>query len=309
MRRTVINDEALKKKIKTIQAVFDLEGVLSLKPDKEYIQKYYKANKLAYSFFHTYSDKIYMGVSRDGIYKEDDLLEAARTVEKYIKQLKAARVLELASGRGATSAHLAKLHPDIEFAGIELSQGQLDFALKKARKIRNYKPAKGDYHDLGAYEDASFEIVFVIEALCYSEDKAKVFSEVKRVLKPGGVFIVLDGYTKKDRTKMSAIELESVRLTETGMAVSHFESHGAFMVYGTVAGFSVISDEDVSEYILPTLTKFEALAVRFFKHPRLAKAITKLFSKEFAYNAISGLLMPDLIKGGLASYYITVFKK
>ena len=74
----------LKHKLTQIEKVFDLNEVLALQPDKVYIQKYYKANKLAYSLFHTYSDKIYMGISRDGVYKEDDLLEAARTVARYL---------------------------------------------------------------------------------------------------------------------------------------------------------------------------------------------------------------------------------
>lgn len=57
----------LKHKLNQIKKVFDLNDLLALHPDKEYIQKYYKANKLAYSLFHTYSDKIYMGISRGGL--------------------------------------------------------------------------------------------------------------------------------------------------------------------------------------------------------------------------------------------------
>lgn len=299
----------LKSKLAQIQKVFDVNDLLNLQTDKEYIKKYYKANKLAYSLFHTFSDKMYMGVSRDGIYKEDDLLEAARTIEKYLKKLNATHILELATGRGATSAYLAKRYPKVKFEGIELSQGQLDFAQKKEKKLHNYHPILGDYHDLSKYSNKSIDIVFVIEALCYSMEKEQVLKEVKRVLEKNGVFIILDGYIKKDRFEMSKNEALACRLTEVGMAVNEFEDYVSVINKAKKLGFKVLSSEDVSQFIMPTLKRFEKLAKRFFQHPQLAKVISKFFSKEFTYNAISGFLMPNLVALNLGSYYITVLKK
>lgn len=304
---TINND--LATKLTLIQKVFDINDLLSLQTNKDYIQKYYKANKLAYSLFHTFSDKMYMGISRDGIYKEDDLLEAARMVERYITELDAKHILELATGRGATSAYLARKHPKIEFEGIELSQGQLDFAQKKAKKLNNYHPVLGDYHDLSRYPNNSVDIIFVIEALCYSSEKTIVLKEVRRVLKKNGIFIILDGYIKKIRSKMTKDELLASRLTEIGMAVSEFEGYPSLLDKAKKVGFEIVLSEDVSLFILPTLRKFEKLAMTFFKHPRVARLISKIFSKEFIYNAVSGLLMPNLIEDGLANYYITVLRK
>src|SRR6266480_3704645 len=79
----------LRHKLSQIQNVFDLDGILNLHLDARYIQEYYKANQLAYSLFHTLSDQMHMGISRDGVYKSDDLLEAARFAEKYIIELDA----------------------------------------------------------------------------------------------------------------------------------------------------------------------------------------------------------------------------
>ncbi len=187
------------QKLENIRKVFDINRVIGLKTDKAYIQKYYKINKIPYSLFHTNTDLIYMGVSRDGIYKEDDLLEAARTVEKYLKELNGSKVLELATGRGANSFYLAQRFPAVKFCGLDISGGQLDYAFKKARRVNNYHPEFGDYHDLSRFENRSFDIVFVVEALCYSTDKDKVLAEVYRVLKKGGVFIIFDGYSNKSR--------------------------------------------------------------------------------------------------------------
>lgn len=176
----------LSYKIARIKNVFDLEHIQNLHPDNRYVQEYYRANRLAYSLFHTFSDNVHMGISRDGHYKQDDLHEGARIVERYIVELGAGRVVELATGRGATSSYLAERFPDVTFHGIDFSPDQLDLALKKARKLRNYRPALGDYHDLSRFEDDSVDIAFEIEAVCHSEDKQRVFQEVWRILKQGG---------------------------------------------------------------------------------------------------------------------------
>lgn len=176
----------LNHKLAQIKRVFNIKSVLDLQPNKDYIRQYYKVNKLAYSFFHTFSDRMYMGISRDGQYKNSDLLEAARFVEKYISKLNAKNILDLATGRGATSSYLAEKYPAIKFDGIDISEGQLGFAVKKAKRIPNYHPIKGDYHNLSQYQNGQFDIVFVVEALCYSQEKEKVLKEVYRVLKPGG---------------------------------------------------------------------------------------------------------------------------
>lgn len=179
-------NQDLATKLEKIKRVFDISDILDIQPDKDYVRRYYKINKLAYSLFHTFSDRMYMGISRDGQYKNSDLLEAARFVEKYIPNLNAKNILDLATGRGATSSYLAQKYPAIRFDGIDISEGQLDFAAKKAKKLSNYHPIKGDYHNLSHYHTGQFDIVFVVEALCYSQEKEKVLKEVYRILKPGG---------------------------------------------------------------------------------------------------------------------------
>lgn len=297
------------KKIEKISQVFDVDKVLELETDKEYVQKYYKINKIPYSIFHTTTDLIYMGISRDGVCKEDDLLEAARTVEKYLIKLKGKKVLELATGRGATSFHLAKKFPLANFYGIDISKGQLDFAFKKSRRVKNYRPEFGDYHDLGRYEDKKFDVVFVIEALCYSLDKGAVLKEVYRVLKPGGVFIVFDGYIKKSRALMPLGEKKALKLAEKGMALEEFETFDSFLGHAAVAGFEIDYQEDVSRFTLPTMRRFERVAYHFFRLPRLTKLFSKFFPKEFLFNMISATLLPVLVEEDVCSYMIAVLKK
>ena len=87
-------------------------------------------------------------------------------------------VLELGCGKGEYTVGLAEKFPYIKFEGIDISEGQLYFAYKKAKKFKNYHPKKGDYHDLNEFPKQSFNIVFEIEAVCYSLEKEKVLKEV-----------------------------------------------------------------------------------------------------------------------------------
>lgn len=299
----------LEEKLRKIKTVFDTEDIVSLQTGKDYVQKYYSVNKIPYSLLHTKSDLIYMGISRDGVFKEDDLLEAARTVENYIKDSRTKKVLELATGRGANSYWLAKRHHDVSFYGVDISNGQLDFAFKKAKKVNNYHPSYGDYHDLIAYESNTLDIVFIVEALCYSTVKEEVLNEVHRVLKPGGVFIVFDGYLNKELPEMTTDEILAVQLTEKGMALEKFESYADFKEKIKRSSFTLHFEENVSSYVIPTMRRFERMAQKFFSHPVLAKVATKVLPNKFTYNSVSGYLMPLLFETEVFSYWITILKK
>lgn len=172
---------------------------------------------------------------------------------------------------------------------------------------KNYHPDFGDYHDLSKFGNETFDIVFVVEALCHSTDKNKVFAEVWRVLKTKGVFIIIDGYSNKDQ--MTADEKIALHLVEKGMALESFEYYDSVLDKAKENKFKIEFEEDVSKFVLPTMERFERKATKFFRFPILAKVAVKIFPCEFLYNTIAGYLSATLIKIGVCSYMITVFKK
>ncbi len=56
------------------------------------------------------------------------------------------------------------------------------------------------------FPTAAFDVVFVIEALCYSTQKKQVLKEVKRVLKKDGIFIVIDAFARKHTEELTPHE-------------------------------------------------------------------------------------------------------
>jgi ubiquinone/menaquinone biosynthesis C-methylase UbiE len=302
-------DQELQLKLDDIKKVFDIKSILSLNPDRDSVKKYYRINKIPYSIFHSKTDLIHVGISRDGTFKEADLLEDAKVVENYIKKSGAKTVLELATGRGANSYYLAQKFPKARFDGVDISETQLKFAKKRAEKISNYFPVSGDYHDLRLYKDGTFNIVFEVEAVCYSAEKEKIFREVARVLKEDGLFILFDGYRKQEKEELTENEAIARSLIEKGMALQELENYESFLRKADESHFIKIQEEDLSEYVLPTMYRFEKWGARFFRHHVLAKIMVKLFPKELTHNAMSGYLMPIAVKKGIFCYMSTVFQK
>jgi SAM-dependent methyltransferase len=297
--------EKLEKYLAMIKAVFDVEEIIGERQENQRVREYYLATHLAYLFFYNRHGFMHMGISMDGTYREEDLFEPLRIIDAYLKDMKAGRVLELGAGNGSNSAWLARQNPAVDFSAVDLSKK----LLRKNSGLVNFRQMEGDYHDLKALEDESFDAAFVIEALCHSTDKRKVLEEVKKKLKPGGLFIVLDGYALKPRRELSSPELLAQRLTEKSMAVEAFENIDDFRNTVDGSGFSVVVERDLTENVMPTMRKFERLALAFYHFPLLAKLIRIILRLDIVKNSAAGLLMPTMLELGLDGYFLHVFKK
>lgn len=303
-----IKQKKLTSKLAKLQTLFDFPKVLSTPIDILSVAKYYKVNALSYTLFHN-KGFIHMGISRNGKHRKDDLLEQVKLIEKYINR-NTTQVLELATGRGANSIYLAKKYPSIRFSGIDLPKGQIQYAYKNKKNLINFVPTEGDFHDLSRYSENTFDLVFVVEALCHSSNKKKVIQEVKRVLKKRGIFIIIDGFVAKEPSRLTSNEKLAVKLIEKGMSVAKFENYKKFYELLSKNGFKIIFEEDDSLAILPSLMRFEKQAEKLLSMPIIiSKSIVKIFPYEFTYNAISGYLLPITIQDSIVSYMVVVAQK
>lgn len=300
----------LSEKLKRINQVFDTNKVKDRGTTNEDVAKYYKTNILPYFWFHNNQGFVHMGLSKGNHYSSADVLEQPKFVAKYIESANATKVLELATGKGASCMYLANKYPKVTFYGVDLPESQIEVAKKEIKNYANFFVNEGDFHNLSLYETNFFDIVFVIEALCHSDSKDIVAREVNRVLKPNGLFIVVDGYLLKPQSELNKEELEAKELTEKGMAVNNFELYQDVKRKIMHAGFDVEYEENTTERIIPTLKRFGRLAsLALFSFTPLGYLISNLFPKDFVYNSISGYLMPNLVEQGVVCYYITVFRK
>lgn len=302
--------EELTHKLNTLRKFFDVDEVLRTKIDQEYITAYYRVNKLAYSFLHTKQCLVHMGITAEGgTYSDDDLYAQVNEIHKLIAKSDASHVLELATGRGGNSAWLASRNPTVSFVGMDISPTQLIFAKRIAHGIENFEVVQGSFNDLSQFADASFDLVFIIEALCYSFDLEDTLSQISRVLRKGGSFLVYDGYRARDSSTLHETEAKLMRLLEVGVAVERFTEFKVFLNAARKAGLEVDTTADLSTLILPTVRRFERQAKAFFRLGGVAKALLMILPKKFSYNIISGYLFPALLEEKLFCYSFTILRK
>jgi SAM-dependent methyltransferase len=97
-------------------------------------------------------------------------------------------VLEIAAGTGAVTRNLARVLPKSVFiVATDLNQPMLDLAAE-AGTMRPVAWRQADAMQL-PFDDGAFDAVVCQFGVMFFPDKPKAFSEARRVLKPGGVFI------------------------------------------------------------------------------------------------------------------------
>jgi SAM-dependent methyltransferase len=106
------------------------------------------------------------------------------TVARSLLQLlETGDVLDIASGDGMTAELLAPHAHSI--VCVDSSERVADAARERLKSFTNVEVRQGDMHALDL-DDKRFDLVLLLHALTYSDDPAKVFAEVTRLLKPGG---------------------------------------------------------------------------------------------------------------------------
>ena len=113
------------------------------------------------------------------------------------------RILDLACGPANQLAQIARLNPDCEFVGLDLSPEMLGKAreLAASQKLSNITFSEGSITDLGAYGDGNFDAIMSTMALHHLPDTAaldQTFKEAARVLKrDGGLYLADFGRLKR----------------------------------------------------------------------------------------------------------------
>lgn len=116
------------------------------------------------------------------------------------------RVLDLACGPANQLAMVARLNPDVDFVGADLSETMLERAkaLVQEQGLNNISLRHVDITDLSEFGDSSFDAVVSTMALHHlptAQMLDRAYSEAARVLKAdGGVYMVDFGHLKSDRS-------------------------------------------------------------------------------------------------------------
>ena len=292
-----------------INSIFPTEKIIKNDIADEDVIKYFQDSYIGYKYFHSTEDAVHMAINYNGKFNKDGYYTQPREILQQIDEMKANRVLEIGCGKGFNSVYLANRKPEVEFLGIDVTDKHLTIANKKSLHLENLVFNYGDFHKL-EFKDSSFDIIFALESLCYANDKKKALSEIYRVLKKGGKFILYDGFKKVPLEGISDNRLiDAIILTEKSMGVNHFDSVENWNNIANSVGFKIKINNDLSEAIMPNLGKLQYLSRGYFKFAFLSKLFLRILPKKMLMNSIAGLLMPFTFHCKVHGYYKIVLEK
>ena len=117
-----------------------------------------------------------------------------KKVIKMVTETKPESILDIATGTGDLAIQFAQKNQASKIIGLDLSEGMLSVARKKV-KDKSFKTniefIKGDSEAL-PFDDNSFDAITVSFGIRNFENLEKGLSEIKRVLKKGGIFVILE---------------------------------------------------------------------------------------------------------------------
>lgn len=265
------------------------------------IRSYYRINDWAYRHYHSENGFMHFRISPNGCFTDEDIYYQPDCVSKFIKPNDV--VVELGFGQGANLLYLARCHPDARFFGVDIQK------LKVKDIPQNVTTYQQDYSSLSQFEDNSVDVMYAFETIVHNSDKEKIYREVCRVLKPGGVIVVFDYALKKkfddyDRTMQTVIALLS-KCGASAMIESLEELNGHY----TNSGLTIEESVDLTRETLPDLKRLERKAAKILERPMLARLLFWLLPNQFVANIIIGYIGYDSGNAGVGLYQEWVLRK
>ena len=186
-------------------------------------------------------------------------------------------VLEVSCGRGGGANFVSRTFEPQRYLGVDLSEENVNLArARAARAGLTFVVGNAEQLDL---PEESFDVVINIEASHLYDDRGRFFTEVLRVLRPGGYFCYTDGcWADDDCTEdlhdagfdllerleitsnvLHALRKDCVRRTALFDAMTNRDLREEYKHWGGVVGYRAYN-------------RFEAGQTRYFSH-RLRKPL------------------------------------
>ena len=186
-------------------------------------------------------------------------------------------VLEVGSGRGGGAKHVAKTLKPSSYIGLDLAQNAVDLA-NKLHTLPNLKFIQGSAEAI-PLKDNSVDVVLNVESCHAYGSVEKFISEVKRVLRPGGTFALVDF---RDAEKMNILRQQLKN-----------------------SGLQWIEEENITSNVVQAIEAEDDV-----KKARIKKLFPAKWQKIFGeFAGVVGSTFHTKLKNGVKVYHRFVLKK
>lgn len=150
--------------------------------------------------------------------------------------------LDIGCGSGFI-ADTVQEHTGAKIIGINISPEQIATARANAKnngklgKLLDFQIAS--MNDPLPFPDNSFDAVYVMQAICYVHDPTALMKEVRRVLKPGGMFSDLSIVTLDKHNPNNETQLQMMKNAQRVSVVTTFRPRKVYEDACTSNGFSL----------------------------------------------------------------------
>lgn len=171
---------------------------------------------------------------------EESVADASQSMTRHVLELAEIkpgdRVLDIACGYGGTLRMLSEM--GCEAYGLDISNTCVEEALKtNAKGGFEIDVQVGDFHAIES-PSQSWDVVICQESIIHSGDRSKVFSEVHRILRPGGRFAFSDILT------VEGADIASVQAAFDRLGANAGATSEDYRAMAMQAGFNVLHAEE-----------------------------------------------------------------
>ena len=296
---------SLQARVDYLSRILPLQDMVHRGRNAPEVAHYYAVSHWVYRAFHSRQGAMHLALNPDGVFDAEGYAgQAALVCERLPAE--SADVLELAFGNGFNLERLLELHPDVRMTGIDLTETHVRAA--RNRLGPGVALHHGDFHHL-PFGDASFDAVFAVESFCHAQDVSQALGEVSRVLRPNGVFIVIDAWRADGFSALPPSLRRSIELSEWAMALGQgVTEHSQWWRLAAAAGLTRQADVDLTPQVIPTLKRLERLSWSFLRRPRFIRMANAVLSVA-ARNLVAGFLLLDSLQQGGFTYRMLVAEK
>jgi ubiquinone/menaquinone biosynthesis C-methylase UbiE len=167
-------------------------------------------------------------------------------------------LLDLGCGAGATTRAVAKRFPQALIKGVTLAASQIPLAERLNEQSglhRQIEITPANYCAL-PFSDGSVDGVWAVESACYAAGgpaKTELVREIKRVLRPGGQFVIADCFVKQPERPFGRLGRRCYEAMCHNWSVPELASLEKMVAELERQRFVELKVEDISYQVAPSL--------------------------------------------------------
>jgi cyclopropane fatty-acyl-phospholipid synthase-like methyltransferase len=210
----------------------------------------YRLMRLSYEKLYGEQQMLHYPLYKDGT---ENLLQGQTHLTDYclshLRNLDEKRLLDIGCGNGIQTLYIGEKYRPQYLYGIDLNPMHVDLAKQEGQRrgLSQIDFGVDNAQSLTSVADSSFDAAICIESSHHYPDKYAFLSQMKRVLRPGGQFVIADLIRKDDR--------EPSRL-EGKLYLFHWHPQRYRDALSQLK-MAMLKDEDITDSILPAFRSTE----------------------------------------------------